>query len=489
MSLAAETLDAPTQGTAPNEAPSIENAGQHAPEDAGLIDRIASAAGTLSLEVVDVAGDVEGASRTFSAQAEAFSQLLDSARTIGTHNSRIAEAAKTAHADAESAGQEMEGSRTAVEGSLGDIHALVEAVGVIERQLTGLQGALTEVGKVAGDIDAIARQTNLLALNATIEAARAGAAGKGFAVVAGEVKTLAAQTSEATAKIDETLKELTAQAEQLIAQGAESTARAENVRSGTATIGEVVQSVSRVIDGMRQETAQIAEAAGAIDSRSSHFLSTLQGMSDEVAHARDSLGTARERMNRLTATSEELVVLSAESEQNTLDRPFIERVQTAAAEIARQFEAALAAGRIEESALFDQDYRPIPGSDPQQVLTRFTELTDALLPAIQEPVLTWDPRVVFCAAVDANGYLPTHNAKFSRPQGEDPVWNNANCRNRRIFDDRVGLGAGRSTRPFLLQTYRRDMGGGTFVLMKDVSAPITVRGRHWGGLRLAYKPE
>jgi len=24
--------------------------------------------------------------------------------------------------------------------------------------------------------------------------------------------------------------------------------------------------------------------------------------------------------------------------------------------------------------------------------------------------------------------------------------------------------------------------------VKDVSAPITVRGRHWGAVRLAYKP-
>ena len=29
--------------------------------------------------------------------------------------------------------------------------------------------------------------------------------------------------------------------------------------------------------------------------------------------------------------------------------------------------------------------------------------------------------------------------------------------------------------------------GGTFALMKDVSAPITVKGRHWGGLRIGYK--
>ena len=51
----------------------------------------------------------------------------------------------------------------------------------------------------------------------------------------------------------------------------------------------------------------------------------------------------------------------------------------------------------------------------------------------------------------------------------------------------VGLAAGRNTEPFLLQTYRRDMGGGQFVLMKDISAPIVVDGRHWGGLRLAIR--
>jgi hypothetical protein len=74
-------------------------------------------------------------------------------------------------------------------------------------------------------------------------------------------------------------------------------------------------------------------------------------------------------------------------------------------------------------------------------------------------------------------------------QSGDVAWNTANCRNRRLFNDRVGLAAGRSTKKFLLQSYRRDMGGGRFVAMKDVSAPITVAGRHWGGRRIAYKTE
>jgi methyl-accepting chemotaxis protein len=106
---------------------------------------------------------------------------------------------------------------------------------------------------------------------------------------------------------------------------------------------------------------------------------------------------------------------------------------------------------------------------------------------VQEPVLAFDRRVAFCATVDRNGFLPTHNKIYSQPQTDDPVWNAANCRNRRMFNDRTGLSAGRSTKPFLLQTYRRDMGGGEFALMKDCSAPITINGRHWGGLRIAFK--
>src|SRR5690606_36275852 len=57
----------------------------------------------------------------------------------------------------------------------------------------------------------------------------------------------------------------------------------------------------------------------------------------------------------------------------------------------------------------------------------------------------------------------------------------------RIFDDRTGFAAARNRRRFLLQTYRRDMGGGRHVCIKDLSAPIVVRGRHWGALRLAYE--
>jgi methyl-accepting chemotaxis protein len=110
-----------------------------------------------------------------------------------------------------------------------------------------------------------------------------------------------------------------------------------------------------------------------------------------------------------------------------------------------------------------------------------------VLPPHQDPVLDFDARVAFCTAVDRNGFLPTHNPDFSLPQSQDPGWNNAHCRNRRLFDDQTGLDAARNTEPFLLQSYRRNMGGGKYVMMKDASAPIMVRGRHWGALRIGYR--
>ena len=455
--------------------------------ETGIIEGLAREAAGLGVEIVDVAGNIEEISARVEQQARSFRGLVDNAGQVNESNRRIAGAADHAREKASETASSVRGSEETVRNAVKDIHALVEAVSVIEGQLTGLQQALSEVAQVAQGIDAIAKQTNLLALNATIEAARAGEAGRGFAVVAGEVKELATQTSKATAQIDETLKRLTDQADQLITQGSETTGRAESVRTGTQTIGDVMSVVGEAVGGIEEDTAAIAESAASIDQQCGTFVTTLESMNGEVESSSKTLGEARDRVNRLIGVSEKVIRLTAQSSKNSVDGPFIKQVKAVAAEVSRVFEQALKDGRITEAQLFDRDYKPISGTDPEQLMAGCIPLTDEVLPAIQEPVLEFDDRVVFCACVDVNGYLPTHNLKFAQPQSDDPVWNAANCRNRRIFDDRVGLAAGQNTEPFLLQTYRRDMGGGNFVMMKDVSAPVMVGGKHWGGVRLAYK--
>jgi methyl-accepting chemotaxis protein len=170
------------------------------------------------------------------------------------------------------------------------------------------------------------------------------------------------------------------------------------------------------------------------------------------------------------------------------DPPHIARCQAAAADLVASFEQAIAAGRFSLRQVFDTEYQPVPGSDPQQHECGATGLCDALVPAVIEPVKAADDSIVFCAPCDRNGYIATHNRDYSHKQRPgDRLWNVAHSRNRRIFDDRAGLLAARSTRPILIQAYPRDMGGGRIVMLKEYDAPIIVQGRHWGAMRLAVK--
>lgn len=172
---------------------------------------------------------------------------------------------------------------------------------------------------------------------------------------------------------------------------------------------------------------------------------------------------------------------------NNHDYVFIRLVQRAAADITQLLEAALDGDLISVSALFDENYQPILGSNPPQFTTKFLDLAERLFPAILEATQHHSTLINFAVAVDRNGYLPVHHPEYSQPQGSDPVWNTANCRNRRLFNDRTGLAAARNQATILLQTYLRDMGGGEVHVMRDASAPILVKGRHWGALRIGYQ--
>ncbi|HEX4411631.1 MAG TPA: methyl-accepting chemotaxis protein [Xanthobacteraceae bacterium] len=170
------------------------------------------------------------------------------------------------------------------------------------------------------------------------------------------------------------------------------------------------------------------------------------------------------------------------------NREIIARAIDAANDVSRRFESLINSGKLSADDLFDNDYVAIEGTDPVQYQTRFLSVLDEVLPEVQEPLLTSDTRMIFCAAVDRNAYLPVHNRKYSHPQRlSEKLWNVVNSRNRRIFDDRAGLAAGRNVRPYLLQVYPRDMGNGVTIVMREVDAPIRVFGKHWGGFRTAYK--
>jgi methyl-accepting chemotaxis protein len=453
---------------------------------AGVVE-VAEQAGRLGIELVDIAGNVDTIAETVAGQAETLTRLHERAGEMQAGNASVSRAADAVLDSSRQAAADVEASRIAVRDSLAAIHTLVGWVGSVAGELDSSRQALSDIGQIARQIHAIAERTHILALNARIEAARSGEAGKGFTVIADNVRQLADQSIEAAGSIDATLGKLGDQMGVLVEHGGEAREHAEAARTATGSISGLLDTFGAAMDGVEEQVSAIAETATGSGRQVEEFLSGLSGLVAGVETSSRELVAARTRVHTLLDVSEALIGGIASMGAPTPDTPFIDAVQRAAAEISSLFEQAVGSGAVRIDDLFDQDYRPVPRSAPLQHTTRYTTFTDRVLPAVQEPLLTLDERVAFAAAVDRNGYLPTHNRQFSHPQTDDPVWNTAHCRNRRVFDDRTGLAAARNTKPFLLQTYRRDMGGGTFALMKDVSAPIVVRGRHWGGLRLAYR--
>jgi methyl-accepting chemotaxis protein len=447
----------------------------------GIVERLAQEASTLGVDLVDIAGAIQDVAGISKRHAITFDGITRTALTIAETNRDVAASLRETR-------RMLTDSATRLTGAVGKIDHMVEASEEIGTEIGSFSQSLAEVDKVAEEIGTIARQTNLLALNAAIEAARAGDAGKGFAVVAAEVRALALQTSQATGAIQETLNQIRLKIVRLTDAGRGATASARDVRETSQAMNDSFSAMEQVITRILDGSSAMAQTTDQVDRQCSEFVATLSDMSAEVRQSDHHLQQTAGRIDKVVGLSETLIQLTASAGIRTADSDWIDTAVDVAARISQAFQQAVDSGRIRASDLFDRNYRPIPGTDPVQMMTAFTEFTDQVLPAIIEPVAASSERIGFCAAVDENGYLPTHNKKFSAPQRPgDTVWNTANCRNRRIFNDRVGLSAGRSTAPFLVQTYRRDMGGGNFVLMKDISAPIFVAGRHWGGLRLAVK--
>ncbi|MBL8328423.1 MAG: chemotaxis protein [Rubrivivax sp.] len=423
-----------------------------------LIGNLSGQASSLGQEAAEVRGTIDDTDKAAHATIQAVQALAKRLDDVESSQAAIDE--------------ETQGSQQTV----ADARRAVEEVGC---EVSRIVDSLRDVGQAAGQITQIALQTRLVAFNASVEAKRAGDAGRGFGVVADAVRDLAGLVETSSQHIMGTMKQLDERVGRLAREIQQREGAAAEDHDGA--VHKALASVDRKVKRIQAVTLASREVCNGLRSQ-------MGGIQDDMRKTSRTLSAALGRTDTLLQISEQLLEAVAEGGVETVDTPFIKAVQAGAGRIAALLEQALQGGTIRQPDLFDENYVPLAGTQPAQHSTRFCSLADRLFPSVQEKMLELSPKVVFCIAVDRNGYVAAHNAKYSQPQRPgDVAWNTTNSRYRRIFNDRTGLASARNQRPFLLQTYRRDMGGGNFVVMKEVAAPIKVAGRHWGGLRLAYQ--
>jgi methyl-accepting chemotaxis protein len=149
----------------------------------------------------------------------------------------------------------------------------------------------------------IARQSKLLALNAAMEAARAGEQGEGFAVVAGEVRRLAATSSDAAERTEAIVEGLLAGIEQ--------------TRASSARTAETVRSVRGVTQGAAGSFGQIELAVIELEAWTSAVEGTARAAHELARETTQRLGALAGGTEAFAAAMEEVAASSQQQSAST----------------------------------------------------------------------------------------------------------------------------------------------------------------------------
>lgn len=461
----------------------IDTAGSEA------IGRISEKCGEVTVGCTDVAGVVAAVINSSERLRAEHNALRGTVEALEMDQRKVSDASDEARQLSERAIERLAQGTDLIHSSLGQITELLELVEALTQHVTGFAAAMEQVRTSSQDIEQIAETTNILALNATIEAMRAGEAGRTFAVVANEVKGLAADTRKATVEITRTIDTLGLEAQQVI-ERIESGARASGeAKSSVARIEETITGVAQLVEEVDRQNDQIARATGTISDHVHAVQDVLHSFDSAAIENEGKLQAANRRMEALELTASEMFDGIVKAGLSPEDSLMVERAMEHARKLADAAEQAIAEGALTMEMLFDQDYRPVEGSNPPRYRTRLSDWADANWRPIIDAMVAQGGAIKMCSPADMKGFLPTHVTDRSRKPTGDLAHDTKYCRNGRILLDPIDRKAKQSSAPYMMAVYRQEGDGKSYEIVRNVYVPLIINGRRWGDSELAYSFE
>ncbi|MFH1081488.1 MAG: methyl-accepting chemotaxis protein [Pseudomonadota bacterium] len=249
-----------------------------------------------------------GAAETATSVSETTTTVEEVKQTAELTNQKAKHVSELGHRTAEISRAGLK----SIEDTVNGMNRIREQMESIADMVVRLSDQSQAIGEIIATVNDIAEQSNLLAVNASIEAAKAGEQGKGFAVVAQEIRSLAAQSKQATTQVRNILFDVqkaissavmaTEQGSKAVEEGVKlSTQAGESIDVLAESVSEATNAAIQIAASSQQQLIGMDQVVSAMENirESSIQMASSTKQTEKAAHDLHNLGKRLQEIVKL----------------------------------------------------------------------------------------------------------------------------------------------------------------------------------------------